>query len=143
MNCNLPCKRFEANHARLAKVEVRWEGPVQPIYLDGLAGLLPQAFLSLFLNALNAMPDGSTLSIRLQPTDQEAVITITDTGDDIAAKDLPYLFDPFFTTTAAGQGTGLGLSVCHTVIKQHLSSIEVESTVGQGTRFTVRLPCVH
>ena len=59
-----------ANQARLQKVELRREGPAAPLYLDGLAGLLPQAFLSLWLNALNAMPDGGILSVRLEATDQ-------------------------------------------------------------------------
>lgn len=85
--------------------------PVAPIYLDGLAGLLPQAFLSLFLNALNPMPQGGLLSIHLESTYQEAVITITDPGQGIAPSDLPYIFDPFFTTAAAGRGTGLGFSI--------------------------------
>jgi len=107
-----------------------------------LAGLLPQAFLSLWLNALNAMPDGGILSVRLEATDQEAVITISDTGRGIAASDLPHIFDPFYTTAPAGQGTGLGLSLCQSFIRQHLGTIEVESTLGQGARFTVRLPRV-
>jgi PAS domain S-box-containing protein len=129
-----------ANQASRQKVELRWAAPVAPIYFFGLAGLLPQAFLSLFFNALCAMPDGGILTISLEGTSQEEVITITDTGPGIAAADLPFIFDPFFTTGAVGQGTGLGLSVCYAIIKQHFGSIEVESTVGQGARFTVRLP---
>ena len=129
-----------ANQARLQKVDLRREGPVASLYLEGLAGLLPQAFLSLWLNALNAMPDGGILSIRLEATDQEAVITISDTGRGIATSDLPRIFDPFYTIAPAGQGTGLGLSLCQSFIQQHLGTIEVESTLGQGTRFTVRLP---
>ena len=132
-----------ANQARLQKVELRREVPVAPLYLDGLAGLLPQAFLSLWLNALNAMPDGGILSVRLEATDQEAVITISDTGRGIAASDLPHIFDPFYTTAPAGQGTGLGLSLCQSFIQQHLGTIEVESTLGQGARFTVRLPRIQ
>jgi signal transduction histidine kinase len=114
-----------ANQAGRQNVELRWDAPVAPIYLDSLPGLLPQAFLSLLLNALNAMPDGGILSIRLEPTDHEAVVTITDTGRGIAPADLPYIFDPFFTTAAVGQGTGLGLSICHAIIKQHLGPIAV------------------
>jgi PAS domain S-box-containing protein len=129
-----------ANQAKRQNVELRWADPVAPIYLFGLAGLLPQAFLRLFSNALSAMPDGGILSVSLEGTGQEEVITITDTGPGIAATDLPYIFDPFFTTTATGQGTGLGLSVCYAIIKQHSGSIEAESTAGQGARFTVRLP---
>jgi len=129
-----------ANQARLQKVELRREGPATPLYLDGLAGLLPQAFLSLWLNALNAMPDGGILRVCLEATDQEAVIAISDTGRGISASDLPHIFDPFYTTAPVGQGTGLGLSLCQSFIQQHLGTIEVESTLGQGARFTVRLP---
>jgi PAS domain S-box-containing protein len=132
-----------ANQARLQKVELRREGPAASLYLDGLAGLLPQAFLSLWLNALHAMPDGGILSVRLEAPDQETVITISDTGRGIAASDLPYIFDPFYTTAPAGQGTGLGLALCQSFIQQHLGTIEVESTLGQGARFTVRLPRVR
>ena len=132
-----------ANQARLQKVELRREEPVASLYLDGLAGLLPQAFLSLWLNALNAMPDGGILRVRLEATDQEAVITISDTGRGIAASDLPHIFDPFYTTSPVGQGTGLGLSLCQSFIQQHLGKIEVESALGQGARFTVRLPRIR
>jgi PAS domain S-box-containing protein len=132
-----------ANQARLQKVELRREGPAAPLYLDGLAGLLPQAFLSLWLNALNAMPDGGILSIRLEATDQEAVIAISDTGRGISASDLPHIFDPFYTTAPVGQGTGLGLSLCQSFIQQHLGTIEVESALGQGAHFTVRLPRIR
>jgi signal transduction histidine kinase len=113
---------------------------VAPLYLFGLAGLLPQAFLSLLAHALNAMPDGGILSISLEATDHEEVVTITDPGPGIAVADLPYIFDRFFTSAAAGPGTGLGLAVCYAIIKHHFGSIKVENTVGQGVRFTVRLP---
>jgi signal transduction histidine kinase len=51
------------------------------------------------------------------------------------------IFDPFFTTMPVGKGTGLGLSICYSIISQHQGTIEVESQVGQGSTFTVRLPC--
>ncbi|MFA4902379.1 MAG: PAS domain S-box protein [Desulfobaccales bacterium] len=128
------------NQARLQNVFMQKVIPVAPIYFQGFAGLLPQAFMNLFLNAVNAMPDGGTLSVRLEPSEHEAMVVITDTGHGIAASDLPYIFDPFFSNSQVGQGTGLGLSICQSIIKQHLGSIEVESNPGQGTCFIVRLP---
>ena len=128
------------NQARLQNVSMQKVIPEAPIYFQGFAGLLPQAFMNLFLNAVNAMPDGGTLSVRLEPSEHEAMVVITDTGHGIAASDLPYIFDPFFSNSQVGQGTGLGLSICQTIIKQHLGSIEVESRPGQGTCFIVRLP---
>jgi signal transduction histidine kinase len=128
------------NQARLQNVSMQKVIPVAPIYFQGFAGLLPQAFMNLFLNAVNAMPNGGTLSVRLEPSEHEATVVITDTGHGIAASDLPYIFDPFFSNSQVGQGTGLGLSICQSIIKQHLGSIEVESRPGQGTCFIVRLP---
>jgi len=128
------------NQARLQNVSIKKLMPGGPIYFHGCAGLLPQAFINLFLNAVNAMPDGGVLSVRLEPTEQEAVVVITDTGHGIAAADLPYIFDPFFSNSQVGQSTGLGLSICQSIIKQHLGSIEVESIPEQGTSFIVRLP---
>jgi PAS domain S-box-containing protein len=128
------------NQARLQNVSIKRSMPRAPVYFYGFTGLLPQAFMNLFLNAVNAMPDGGTLSVLLEITDHEAVITITDTGHGIAPSDLPYIFDPFYSNSKAGQGTGLGLSICQSIIRQHLGSIEVESTLGGGTNFLVRLP---
>jgi PAS domain S-box-containing protein len=131
------------NQARLQNVSIKRSKPVERFYFYGLAGLLPQAFMNLFLNAVNAMPHGGTLSVRLEPTENEAMIVITDTGHGIPVSDLPYIFDPFFTTSHMGEGTGLGLSICQSIIKQHLGSIEVESSPGKGTSFIVRLPRIQ
>jgi PAS domain S-box-containing protein len=129
-----------ANQARLQNVELQRDLPAEPISLYAMPGLLTQAFLNLFLNALKAMPDGGFLRIHLESNNQEAVITVADTGHGIAATDLPNIFDPFYTTQALGQGTGLGLAICQSFIKQHQGYIEVESNVGQGARFFVGLP---
>jgi len=65
---------------------------------------------------------------------------LPDTGDGIPADNLPRLFDPFFTTKPVGKGTGLGLSIAFNIVQKHRGRIEVESTVGKGTTFTVWLP---
>jgi len=129
-----------ANQARLQNISVEKNMPPAPIYFQGFAGLLPQVFMNLFLNAVNAMSAGGTLGVTVETSRHEAVISITDTGRGIATADLPFIFDPFFTASQTDQGTGLGLSICQSIIKQHLGSIEVESTPGQGTSFIVRLP---
>jgi signal transduction histidine kinase len=78
------------------------------------------------------------------PDDEEEniLIKINDTGRGIPAEDIKNIFEPFFTTKPPGEGTGLGLSVSHTLIKEHHGEIEVESSEGEGTTFTVSLP-VH
>ncbi len=69
-----------------------------------------------------------------------ALVSVRDAGCGIAPADMGRLFDPFFTTRPAGQGTGLGLSICHTIVKQHRGTLAVESNLGQGSLFVVRLP---
>ena len=72
-------------------------------------------------------------------TDGEAWVSISDTGHGIAPEDLDNIFDPFYTTAPAGQGSGLGLSICYSIIKQHFGTITVDSEADKGSTFTVRL----
>ncbi len=105
--------------------------------------LLQQVFTNLILNACNAMPQGGTLTIATQASGQEEIfVRFSDSGQGIPQEHLPMIFDPFFTTMPVGKGTGLGLSICYSIISQHQGTIEVESQVGQGSTFTVRLPAI-
>ena len=99
---------------------------------------LKQAFLNLLLNALQAMPNGGTLTVStfLNGKD-EFVVSIADTGVGIPEDQLAHIFDPFFTTKEAG--TGLGLSIVHGIVTRHGGKINVQSALGQGTRFTINL----
>ena len=65
---------------------------------------------------------------------------ISDSGKGISPENLPKIFDPGFTTTGVGVGTGLGLSICYNIVKKHVGEIDVESQVGEGSTFTVRIP---
>jgi two-component system, NtrC family, sensor kinase len=102
---------------------------------------LQGVWLNLILNAFDAL-DGKPGEIRISTRRQarEVQVTFEDSGKGIPAENLPRIFEPFFTTKLPGQGTGLGLSVCHQVIKQHNGRILVDSQVGRGTKFTVILP---
>lgn len=108
---------------------------------------LQQVLLNLFFNALEAMPDGGTLTVRgeLDATpDRPEMSTrirllVTDTGSGIQSQNLSKVFQPFFTTKVKG-GMGLGLSICETIIHTHGGRIEVESDPGQGTTVWVYLP---
>ncbi len=128
------------NQARIHKIELRAQLSPEPILISGVEGLLQQAFMNLFLNAIKAMPDGGVLGIALGISDSEAWVSISDTGHGIAPGDLNNIFDPFYTTAPAGQGSGLGLSICYSIIKQHFGTITVDSEEGKGSAFTVRLP---
>ena len=129
-----------ANQARIQKIELRSDVPKTPVLINGNASLLQQAFMNLFMNAINAMPDGGSLSVCLEQVGVEVLIRIVDTGCGISSTDIDRIFDPFYTTSAPGKGTGLGLSICYSIIKRHFGSIEVESAKGAGSTFLIRLP---
>jgi PAS domain S-box-containing protein len=103
---------------------------------------LQQAFTNLFLNACQAMPAGGRLSVcsRLAETGAQIQIDFCDTGCGIPAENLNQVFDPFFTTRPVGQGVGLGLAIAYSIAQQHGGNIQVRSTVGVGSTFTVTLP---
>jgi len=131
------------NQAKINKVKLASSFPNKPVVISGVGGVLQQAFLNLFLNAVNAMPNGGTLSVALEetpPPGGEVLVRVADTGHGISQGNIQRIFDPFYTTSPAGKGTGLGLSICYSIVKQHFGSIEVDSVEGKGSRFTVRLP---
>ena len=102
-------------------------------------GELSQVFLNLVLNAVDAMPEGGTLSVvSAQAQDGRLWVTFSDTGCGISPESLPHIFEPFFSTKP--DGTGLGLSVSSGVVSRHSGEITVQSRVNQGTTFTVWLP---
>jgi two-component system NtrC family sensor kinase len=103
---------------------------------------LTQVFLNLVLNALDAMPEGGTLTISVEKSEDGNYVNVsfTDTGVGIPEQNLASIFDPFFSTKKHAKGTGLGLSVSLGIIKQHGGDIDVHSEPGNGTTFTVSLP---
>jgi signal transduction histidine kinase len=125
---------------QLQRVAVRRELSERPVAVMGGEQKLQQVFLNLFLNAKDAMPKGGWLSITTRADNGQAVIEISDTGSGIPSEYLARIYDPFFTTKAIGQGTGLGLSITYGIVREHDGTIDCESTLGQGTRFTLRFP---
>ncbi len=108
--------------------------------IKGDSDLLMQVFLNIIQNGRDAMPQGGSLRIATLKEKDSIEISFTDTGCGIATEDLPKIFDPFFTTKEVGKGTGLGLSTSYKIIQDHQGKIEVKSTLGQGTTFTIKLP---
>jgi PAS domain S-box-containing protein len=101
-----------------------------------------QVFLNLITNAVQAMPEGGELTLRTQLLPGPRIqLEVEDTGVGIPADHLNDIFNPFFTTKAPGQGTGLGLSVVHSVIKRYNGEIRVRSQIDRGTTFTIEFPC--
>ena len=99
-----------------------------------------QVFVNLLVNATQAIKEKGEILIRTYPADPYVCIEISDTGCGINREEIARIFDPFFTTKKVGEGTGLGLSISYDLVKQHKGNIEVESEVGKGTTFTVKLP---
>ncbi len=142
---NLPALIHETwalieNQAKIQKIEGVLQFDKKSIMINGNAGLLQQVFINLFLNAIQAMPDGGTLTVSMDQAKQDLLIRIADTGQGISKENINKIFDPFYTTAPVGKGTGLGLSICYSIVKQHSGIIEVDSVVGRGSTFTVRLP---
>jgi signal transduction histidine kinase len=129
--------------ARSVRLELQLAQDVPPI--EGDRTQISQVTLNLLTNALDAMPAGGKLRIetrreRARGGGLLAVVEFKDTGLGISEEDKKRLFEPFFSTKALGQGTGLGLAICQQVVKKHGGTISVESELGRGSTFTIRLP---
>lgn len=104
------------------------------------AGQIQQAVIALATNAIDAMPDGGTLTFRAFSEVRRLVIEVSDTGHGITPEDMPKIFEPFFTTKEIGKGTGLGLAVCYGIITDHDGRLNVRSNIDKGTTFSIFLP---
>ena len=122
-----------------ARIELTIEDDPPVIVGDG--GGLNQVFLNLMQNAAESFgEDGGTIRIGLRREGEWLVVDVADDGPGIAPEHRAVLFEPFFTTKAVGEGTGLGLSISRQIVLAHGGTIELWSELGQGTRFSVRLP---
>lgn len=144
--------RFIERPAHLQNTAIAMElDPALPlVWVD--ADQVKQVIMNMLVNAQHAIEDGGSITVRsrscpapLAPEPGEAPvpmveIAIIDTGCGIPEKDLQRIFDPFFTSKKVGQGTGLGLSVSHGIVKAHGGAIKVESKVGEGSTFRIYLP---
>lgn len=133
----------------MRKYRVLVEVQVSPTVSKAMASgnQIQRVLINLLVNARQAMPDGGGITVTLEDdaSSEEVVLTVRDTGSGIPREQLPHIFDPFFTTkegpdeTGKG-GTGLGLAACKEIIDAHDGRIRVESSVGKGTAFIIRLP---
>jgi signal transduction histidine kinase len=122
------------------RVERDFEPGLPKVVADG--SQLQQVFMNILLNAVQAMDGHGTITVssRLDAARDVVALAFRDTGCGIAADQIDRVFDPFFTTKGDEQGTGLGLSIAYGIVHRHRGTITVESEVGVGTTFTVRLP---
>jgi len=132
------------HQARVANVELEEEYAVDLPTVQADPDQLRQVFLNLVSNGLDAMPDGGRLTITTDVLERDGAywveVAVRDTGSGIAAEDLSRVFDPFFTTKPEAKGMGLGLSVSLGIVESHKGQILVESELGRGSTFRVRLP---
>lgn len=126
----------QLNHNRI-KVTRKSLSPCPPI--NGSMESLRQVFVNLIINARDAMPDGGELIIEIATDEKNLIVRLRDSGPGIPPDLIPRIFEPFFTTKQAGQGTGLGLSVCYGIIKSHKGSISFKNA-DPGGCFEVTLP---
>jgi signal transduction histidine kinase len=105
---------------------------------------LQQVFFNLLMNAVQATSKGGTvrISVHFSKISGFLAFVVEDNGVGIPREEQHKLFEPFYTTKVTGEGTGLGLAVCYSIVKQHGGRVEVESERGQGAQFTVLLPAV-
>jgi CheY-like chemotaxis protein len=112
---------------------------LRPILGD--ASALTNAFMNLCVNAVDAMPENGTLTLRTRNVDTDWIeVLVEDTGTGMPREVLEKAMDPFFTTKGVGKGTGLGLSMVYSTVKAHRGQIEIQSEPGQGTRVRMRFP---
>jgi len=125
--------------------ELKYKATVQKEYGDlprvqGYPHQLNQVFMNLLVNAAQAIEQQGEIKIATTADDAYVEIRISDTGSGIPEEILSKVFNPFFTTKEVGKGTGLGLHLAYNIVNKHNGTIGVESTVGEGTTFTIRIP---
>ncbi|MCX8026285.1 MAG: ATP-binding protein [Thermodesulfovibrionales bacterium] len=113
-------------------------GDIPNIYCN--PGELNQVFLNMILNACQAIETKGEIEVKTWAEDRDVFVSIKDTGCGMPEDIINRIFEPFFTTKDVGKGTGLGLSISYDIIKKHDGDITVDSKLGQGTKFTIRLP---
>jgi two-component system cell cycle sensor histidine kinase/response regulator CckA len=113
----------------------------EPLWVQGDVGSLNHALVNLCLNALDAMPEGGTLTLRTAIPEPEWIeVSVEDSGVGMSPEILARVLEPFFTTKEVGKGTGLGLSMTHGVLKAHGGTLELASVLGAGTTVKLRIP---
>ena len=134
--------RLLAHQQRSDGVKFQIETPDDLPHVSGDAGQLQQAVIALATNAIDAMPEGGVLRISGQANGNTVLLEVSDSGVGTPEENISRIFEPFFTTKEIGKGTGLGLAVCYGILTEHGGSLDVQSTPGVGTTFTISLPAI-
>ena len=132
--------RLVTHQQRGDNIQIDLEAAAGLPRVSGDVSQLQQAVVALATNAIDAMPEGGTLTLRASCSGPRVLVQVIDTGIGIPPENMTRIFDPFFTTKDVGRGTGLGLAVCYGILSDHGGRLDVRSTVGTGTTFTITLP---
>jgi two-component system NtrC family sensor kinase len=132
--------RLVTHQQRGDNIQIAVEAAANLPKVSGDIGQLQQAVVALATNAIDAMPEGGTLTLRASCSGPRVLVQVIDTGIGILPENMTKIFDPFFTTKDIGRGTGLGLAVCYGILSDHGGRLDVRSVVGTGTTFTITLP---
>ncbi len=136
--CELMGGVFKKLAADTAKIRFSLDAGSECVVLAADPEQMEQVFINLFTNAVEAMPEGGDLGVRVRASDGAVVIAVADSGKGIAKESLDKVFEPFFTTK--DKGTGLGLAIVFNIIRKHYGEIAVASEEGKGTTFTITMP---
>jgi signal transduction histidine kinase len=144
----VPDRLLELRTYQLAANNIRidYRRAEKPVWVQGDRDALLQLMLQLVLNAEHAIrdqQDAGEIRLTCEAIDGQGLISVQDNGCGMAPEMREHIFDPFFTTRPSRRGTGLGLSICHGIVEQHGGEVAVESEVGRGTTFRIRLPLVQ
>jgi len=131
-------KILQGKYKNAIEIKKRYDTALPPIKCH--PGKINQVFLNIINNAIDALEGNGTITITTETFKNKIAISIKDNGNGMPEEICQKAFDPFFTTKGVGAGTGLGLSISHGIIESHNGKITLESTVGEGTEFTIHIP---
>jgi signal transduction histidine kinase len=134
------CLRLTDYLIRKGRVKAVTDFPKEAVWVTYDPQQIEQVVINLIQNAVQAMPDGGEIEIRMVDRGVEVLLEIKDNGKGIEPENLSRIFEPFFTTKPEGQGTGMGLAVTYGIVSRHGGRIDVSSQVGEGTTFSIQLP---
>jgi PAS domain S-box-containing protein len=128
----------------IAGIECELDLPPKAYTAWGDGAQIQQCIMNLIFNAIDAMPHGGKMRVTGGLDEKEAVawLAVSDTGHGIETEELPRIFEPFYSTKPDGKGVGLGLSMVYGIIREHNGTVEVDSELGRGSTFRIKLPRV-
>ncbi|MEJ5262536.1 MAG: ATP-binding protein, partial [Ignavibacterium sp.] len=135
--------KLMSHHFQINNVKIKLDFHIEDLFVECDAQRIEQALIAILVNAVEAMPEGGTITISLAKEMENAVIRISDEGKGIPPEVLPHIFEPFYTTKDKVKDTGLGLAVVYGIVQQHGGKVFVEQTSIKGTTFKISLPINH